>query len=282
VDFFAPIVDDPYTFGRIAAANSLSDVYAMGGVPITVMNIVAFPVKTMPMEVLKDILRGGLDATQDAGALLVGGHSVDDGELKYGLSVAGTVHPDRILTNEGAKPGDVLFLTKPIGTGIIATALKKDAATLEAVEAMVQSMTTLNRAASEAMQEVGVNACTDITGFGLLGHAMEMAKGSKLTLVIEASKVPLLEETLAYAARDMVPGGAKANREFFETSAKKNTVADELYTSLWDPQTSGGLLIAVPEKKADPLRSALLKHGASFAAQIGRCVAGPAGIEVLA
>lgn len=271
VDFFAPIVDDPYTFGRIAAANSLSDVYAMGGRPVTVMNIVGFPKKKMPLEVLQEIMKGGLDATREAGAVLAGGHTVEDEELKYGLSVTGVVHPDRVITNAGLREGDALVLTKPLGTGIIATALKKDAASDKAVETMVRQMTALNRAASEAMQEVGANACTDVTGFGLLGHASEMAQNSNMGITLESSKVPLIEGVLDYTAKKMVPGGADANKEFYKPGIRMKAKVDELLlTVLHDPQTSGGLLIALPEAKVDDLLAALENRGVKGAVLIGR------------
>lgn len=281
VDFFAPIVDDPYTFGCVAATNSLSDVYAMGGVPITVMNIVGFPLKEFKLDVLKEILRGGLDATKESGAVLVGGHSVEDVELKYGLSVTGTVHPAKVLTNAGARPGDALVFTKRLGTGIIATALKKGAASNDSVERMTRSMCTLNRAASEAMQEVGVHACTDVTGFGLMGHAMEMVEGSDVGMEIEAGKVPLMEGVLEYTEKKMVPGGALANAKFYGDRIDRDAAVDDtLHTVLNDPQTSGGLLIAVAENKADDLIEELLKRGVESAARIGKCTPPPRRIRL--
>lgn len=272
VDFFAPIVDDPYTFGRIAATNSLSDVYAMGGRPLTVMNIVGFPVKEMSLQVLNQILRGGLDVTLEAGAVLVGGHTVEDGELKYGLSVTGIVHPDKVITNAKAQAGDALVLTKPLGTGIIATALKKGKASTESVEAMVRAMTTLNREASETMQEVGVHACTDVTGFGLVGHASEMMTASGIGMVFDAARVPLMLHVMEYTRQKLVPGGAGANQKYYACRVNKaDSVEEDLFTVLHDPQTSGGLLIAVSEAKAGQLVDLLQKRGCDATTVIGRC-----------
>ena len=214
VDFFTPIVDDPFTFGQIAVANALSDVYAMGGTPLTAMNLVAFPVKTLPPSVLKDILFGGLSKMEEAGVTLVGGHTVDDPEIKYGLSVTGLVHPKKILTNAKAKAGDQLVFTKPLGTGIIATALKGGMASEKAVRQMVESMTTLNRKASEWMQTFGAHACTDITGFGFIGHALEMAKASQVGLGIQ-SKGSRLSGGHGVCEIGLIPGGAYSNRQFF-------------------------------------------------------------------
>jgi selenide,water dikinase len=272
VDFFAPIVDDPFTFGRVAATNAMSDVYAMGGTPVTVMNIMGFPKTQMPMEVLTEILKGGLEATREAGAVLAGGHTVDDAELKYGLSVTGIVHPDKVVTNSGARSGDLLILTKPLGTGIIATALKRDAASPSAVDEMVRHMCTLNRAASEAMQVQGVHACTDVTGFGLLGHAWEMMQNSGVGMEIRSAAVPFMEGVLDYTAKGMVPGGAKANKDFYGPDIRRdNGVGEDLYTALHDPQTSGGLLIAVPIDKAYALTEALKARGVEYAVKIGEC-----------
>ena len=194
VDFFTPTVDDPFTFGQIAAANSLSDVYAMGGKPLTAMNIVCFPIQTMDISILREILRGGIEKIREAGVVLVGGHSVDGQELKYGLSVTGTVHPDKVIRKEGSAPGDKLILTKPLGTGIVSTAIKGGVASTQAIAKVVKSMTTLNQKASEIMQEIGVHACTDITGFGLLGHAAEMIEGTGVGMVIYANSVPIFPE----------------------------------------------------------------------------------------
>jgi selenide,water dikinase len=262
LDFFTPIVNDPYTFGQIAAANSLSDVYAMGGRPLTALNIVCYPRKTVPKDVLKAILAGGLDKVHEAGALLVGGHSVDDTELKYGLSVTGVVHPQRILTNSGAKPGDLLILTKPLGTGIIATAVKGRVASPEAEARAVAVMTTLNRLAAECLEGFAVHAVTDITGFGLLGHALEMATGSQVELTLFASRVPVLEAARDYAAMGMVPAGTFANRNFCEKSLEVAPRLDAVSLDLLaDAQTNGGLLIAVAGEQADSLLSCLHDRG---------------------
>ena len=215
IDFFTPIVDDPYTFGQIAAANALSDVYAMGGKPLTAMNVVCFPVKSLDISVLKDVLRGGVDKILEAGVLLIGGHSIEDNELKYGLSVTGTVHPDHLVTNSGAREGDKLILTKPLGTGIISTAVKKKAAGEAIAAEVARTMASLNRKASELMQEVGVHACTDITGFGLIGHATQLAQNSEVSVVISSGAVPLLPGVEEFAKRGLCPGGLQRNREFY-------------------------------------------------------------------
>ena len=214
VDFFTPVVNDPYTFGQIAAANALSDVYAMGGQPLTALNIVCYPCKTVPKEVLQAILAGGLDKIHEAGALLVGGHSVDDTELKYGLSVTGVVHPDRVFTNGGARVGDQLILTKPLGTGVIATAMKGRLASPEAEAAAIQVMTALNRLPQACLELLAVHAVTDITGFGLLGHALEMAVASNVELTFAAHQVPMLSAAREYAAMGLMPAGSFANRNF--------------------------------------------------------------------
>ena len=216
VDFFTPVVNDPYTFGQIAAANALSDVYAMGGRPLTALNIVCYPSKTVPQEVLLAILTGGLDKIHEAGALLVGGHSVDDTELKYGLSVTGVVHPDKVLTNGGARVGDKLILTKPLGTGVIATAMKGRLASPEAAAAAIEVMTALNRLPAACLETATLHAVTDITGFGLLGHALEMATASQVEITFFAHQVPVLAAAREYAAMGLVPGGSFANRRFCE------------------------------------------------------------------
>jgi len=258
VDFFTPIVDDPRTFGRIAAANALSDVYAMGGQPLTAMNIVCFPIKTLPRDVLRDVLLGGQEVVEQAGALLVGGHSVEDAELKYGLSVTGTVHPDRVITNAGAKPGDRLILTKPLGTGVLSTAIKGGMAPPESEAEAVKWMTMLNREAAEAMQATGVNACTDVTGFGLLGHALELAKASGVTLEIASSRVPIIPGAKDMASMGMIPAGSFANRKFCERAVTVEDGVDPILVDLIaDAQTSGGLLICVPQSGAAALHEAL-------------------------
>jgi selenide,water dikinase len=278
VDFFTPVVDDPYTFGQVAAANALSDVYAMGGRPLTCLNVVGFPMKEMGIEVLRKILEGGLSKIHEAEAVLVGGHSIDDGELKYGLSVTGLVHPDRVVTNGGAKAQDRLVLTKPLGTGVIATALKGGLASEVAVARMTESMTTLNRRPSELMQEAGARACTDITGFGLLGHALEMARASGTGIMIHAASIPLLEEALDYAAMGLVPAGAHANRDFASCRVDiKGDLSPVLLDVLYDPQTSGGLLISLPLKKAESLVKMLHRKGVTGATIIGEVVKKPKG-----
>lgn len=269
VDFFTPIVDDPRSFGRIAAANALSDVYAMGGTPLTAMNIVCFPRRAQPLDVLYEVLMGGHEVIEAAGALLVGGHSVEDPEFKYGLSVTGTVHPASVVTNAGARPADRLILTKPLGTGVLATAIKGGVAT-EAMEAeAVMWMATLNRAAAEAMVEVGVNACTDVTGFGLLGHGLEMARASGVTIEIRASRVPFIAGTRELASMGMIPAGSFANRAFCECALEADGVDSLLVDLLADAQTSGGLLLAVAEERADALHAALEKRGVPHP-EIGR------------
>jgi selenide,water dikinase len=274
VDFFTPVVDDAYDFGRIAAANSLSDVYAMGGKPLTALNIVCFPKDTMDFSILREVLKGGLDMMHQAGVILLGGHTVDDPELKYGLAVTGTIHPDKVVHNHGARPGDRLMLTKPLGTGIISTAIKGGAASKQAVAGIVKSMTTLNRAASEAMLAVGVSACKDITGFGLLGHAAEMIEGSDAGMVIEAAAVPIFPAAKEYHDAGMVPGGLGRNRDYRKNMVDMdNKIPSYLQDILFDPQTSGGLLIAVPAKKAASLLARLHKEGVAEAAIIGEVTA---------
>ena len=270
VDFFTPIVNDPYQYGQIAAANALSDVYAMGGRPLTALNIACFPLQTSPPEVLKEILRGGMDKVHEAGALLVGGHSVEDPELKYGLAVTGIVHPDKILTKAGAKKGDQLILTKPLGTGIIATALKGRLASREAEAAAIRVMSELNRAAAEALEGLEVHAVTDITGFGLLGHGLEMANASKAELTIYASRTPVLSWAREYANMGLVPAGSHANRRFCEKHLEIDSQVSQVDVDLLsDAQTSGGLFIAVPPQHGEMLLSRLQERGVIEAAVIG-------------
>lgn len=281
IDFFTPIVDDPYWFGQIAAANAFSDVYAMGGRPLTAMNVVCFPIKEMPLRILQEILRGGLDKVKEAGAVLVGGHSVEDPELKYGLSVTGIVHPERVIRNQGARPGDRLVLTKPLGTGIINTAIKGGLAEERTISKAIETMATLNREASEVMQQLGVNACTDITGFGLLGHLCEMVEGSDVGMRIYASRVPYFPEAEEFAKMGLVPGGTYRNKEFREQMVDLHPeIPPWLVDILFDPQTSGGLLISVPEERAEELL-ARLKQRRVEAAIIGEVIQEPrAKIEV--
>ncbi len=278
MDFFTPIVDDPHTFGMIAAANSLSDVYAMGGRPICAMNIVCFPAGEMEISVLREILAGGLEKLHEARAVLAGGHSVQDKELKYGLAVTGLVHPDRVLANQGARPGDRLILTKPIGTGIVSTALKAGQASTTAVEAATAAMTALNRAAAEALAAFEVHACTDITGFGFIGHAAGMIAETDLGLVFDGRAVPLLPGTIDYAEMGLLPGGLHRNRAFREEIVSWDPgVPMPLRDALYDPQTSGGLLIAIPEPEAAALLDTLHTAGLAHPAVIGEVVAGGAG-----
>lgn len=245
VDFFPPIVDDPYHFGQIAAANALSDIYAMGGKPLTALNIVAFPAATMPPEILSRILQGGAEKVAEAGAVIVGGHSIKDKELKYGIAVTGIIDPEKIIRNVGARVGDHLCLTKPLGTGIITTAIKHDAATAEDVAAVTAMMTQLNSATSELMVKHGAHAATDVTGYGLLGHAYEMAGGSRVSFELEFDRLPLLPNVLRYAEAGHVTGGANANREYLAERIKISPHLTEAQVHLlFDAQTSGGLLIA--------------------------------------
>jgi len=278
LDFFTPIVDDPYIFGQVTAANALSDVYAMGGRPLTAMNIVCFPVKTMDMSILREILAGGLDKIREAGVTLVGGHSVEDQELKYGLSVTGIIHPAKVVLNTGAEVGDKLLLTKPLGTGIISTALKGGLAEEGAVSKAIKCMVTLNRRASELMMEVDVHACTDVTGFGLLGHACEMIGEADVGMVIYSSSVPLLPETEGYAQMGLIPAGTIRNRDFRLPMIELATeISDERLLILFDAQTSGGLLISMPGQEADMLLQRMHEEGIEEAAIIGEVVAEPKG-----
>ena len=278
IDFFTPIVDDPYSFGQVAAANAMSDVYAMGGKPLTAMNVVCFPVKTMDMSILKEILAGGIDKIHEAGAILVGGHSIEDEELKYGLSVTGTIHPAKVVLNTGAKTGDRLILTKPLGTGIISTALKGKIASETTVAKATKSMATLNRKASELMQEIGVHAATDVTGFGLLGHACEMIEGTDVGMLIHSAAVPFFPEAKELAEKGMIPGGLHRNRGFRLIMVEINKeVPDYLADIFFDPQTSGGLLISVAEKKAPVLLERMHQEGIEEAAVIGEITTEPKG-----
>lgn len=251
VDFFTPIVDDPYMFGQIAAANSLSDVYAMGGTPKTVLNIVGYPIKKLGPDILAQILCGASDKVQEAGAVVIGGHSIDDQEPKFGLSVTGVIHPSRVFKNIGAKPGDALVLTKPIGVGIQTTAIKRDKLTEDQLHKVMETMATLNNKASEALEDLHPNSVTDITGFGLLGHAFEMAKGSDVTFKVNYEKVPVLEGTTALAEEGIVPGGSKANHRWLANDVEYDESLKEFEQwILCDAITSGGLLVSLPEEEA--------------------------------
>jgi selenide,water dikinase len=270
VDFFTPIVDDPYAFGQIAAANALSDVFAMGGTPVTALNIVGFPITKLDPSILGDILRGAQEKIAEAGAVLVGGHSIDDPEPKFGLSVTGTIHPHRILTNAGAKPGDLLILTKPIGVGIQTTAIKRDVLTPEQTQTVISVMSTLNKQAAQVMKDFPVNACTDVTGFGLLGHSLEMARGSRTGIVLYADRVPILEGTKELALQGIVPGGTKSNAAWVAEAVTYSDRLDETdRLILCDAVTSGGLLISVPASHAEDLLHALHQSGVSWAGLIG-------------
>ena len=276
VDFFTPIVNDPFSFGRIAAANSFSDIYAMGGRPITAMNIVCFPIKDMDKSILKAILHGGLEIIHETGAVMAGGHSVEDPEMKYGLSVTGIVHPDHFISNERARPGDVLVLTKPIGTGILTTALKGGVLNDKVTAEITELMATLNKGASEAMAEVGGNAATDITGFGLIGHALEMAKASKIGIRLNAADVPVISEAMTFASMGMVPEGSHRNRNFCSHEIHLSPQVDPLIIDLLtDAQTSGGLLISVPGGKADLLLQKLIERNTPCAKVVGEVVSKP-------
>jgi selenide,water dikinase len=276
VDFFTPIVDDPYWFGQIAAANALSDVYAMGGTPKTAMNLVAFPVKEMELSVLRQIIQGGLDKLAEAGVVLIGGHSIEDKELKYGLSVTGVVHPARVLTKKNLRPGDRLVLTKPLGTGIVSTAIKAGMASADLTDKITHLMASLNRAAAGIMSSFDVSACTDVTGFGLLGHLAEMVCGSGTSARIFSDRVPLIAEALEFAAMGLIPAGAYKNREFRESMIEfMETVSRSRQDVLVDPQTSGGLLISVSGNQTNGLITALKDAGIHDAAQIGEIRHGP-------
>lgn len=280
VDFFTPIVDDPFVYGQIAAANALSDVYAMGAVPLTALAIAAFP-KDLDHAVVRQILAGGLDKLREAGVALLGGHTVQDTEIKFGYAVTGEVDASRVLANSGARPGDRLILTKPLGTGIIATALKFDRAPRAAVDAAIQSMTSLNRAAARVLSDSAgaVHGCTDVTGFGLIGHAAEMAAASGCAIEIDAATVPLIEGARRLASGNL-PGGGRSNRDHFGgLVAVAAGVEPDLLDLFYDPQTSGGLLAAVDPAEAEPLVRALAAAGVT-ASIVGRCVAGAPGLRI--
>jgi selenide,water dikinase len=282
VDFFTPVVDDPYWFGRIAAANAFSDVWAMGGRPLFALNIVGWPVGKLPMEMLGEVLRGGAETARLAGASILGGHSIDDPEPKYGMAVTGMIHPDRILRNVGARPGDVLVLTKPRGSGIATTAVKRELATPALLDAAVELMAALNRAAGEVLAASGaVHALTDVTGFGLLGHGWEMASGSGVALRLRTADVRVLDGIHELAAKDVVPGGSKANLRWVAPNLK---VAEGLAPTwpqvLADAQTNGGLLAAVDRARAPQVVAALVAAGVGAAAVVGEVLEGAPRLEV--
>lgn len=269
IDYFTPVVDDPYDFGQIAAANALSDVYAMGGTPLFALNVVCFPASYL--DVLKEVLRGGNDKVKEAGAFIAGGHTIEDEEPKYGLSVTGIVNPRKVVKNSTAKPGDVLILTKPIGIGVINTAIKGEMCPPHVHSLAVDVMKYLNKDASQMMMEVGVNACTDITGFGLLGHAYEMASSSGVTIEFNKNAIPLIEGAKDLAEMGLIPGGCYRNKNYLKREVYLENVEDVLADLMFDPQTSGGLLISVEEEKADELYQKLNKK-LKFGAFIVGCV----------
>lgn len=274
VDFFTPTVDDPYTFGQIAATNALNDVYAMGGKPLTAMNIVCFPVKEMDISVLRDVLRGGLDKMREAGVLLVGGHSVEDNEIKYGLSVTGVIHPDKVLFNRGAVAGDSLILTKPLGTGIVSTAVKGGEIDKELLLQSVDSMTRLNKTAAELIMENGsIHACTDITGFGFLGHACEMIEGSNVGLRINSAIVPVFNGLQKIVEEGFIPGGLYRNKNFrIDQIETRDSCPAWLLDVFFDPQTAGGLFFSLPAEQASSLVGKMHSAGIGDAAIVGEVV----------
>ena len=276
VDFFTPIVDDPYWFGQIAAANALSDVYAMGGTPKTAMNLVGFPLEKMDISILREIIQGGVDKIKEAGVVLLGGHSVDDPELKYGLSITGFIHPDRVLTKQNLKAGDKLILTKPLGTGIVNTAIKGGLASQETIERVTRLMARLNRKPAEIMSRYEVHACTDITGFGLLGHLAEMVTGSGQSIRLLGDAIPMIPEAREYGQMGFVPAGAYRNREFREGMVEFGRSVDRLTQDiLFDPQTSGGLLISVSRDVSESLVRELKSDGVPEAVIIGEVMSTP-------
>jgi len=276
VDFFTPIVDDPYWFGQIAAANALSDVYAMGGKPKTAMNLVAFPLKEMEISVLRQIIQGGIDKLTEANVVLIGGHSIMDKELKYGLSVTGFVHPKQVLTKNNLQVGDRLVLTKPLGTGIVNTAIKAGMVSADITDQVTRMMASLNRDAAEIMLNFNISACTDVTGFGLLGHLAEMVCGSGISVRIFSGQTPVIAEALEFASMGFIPGGTHKNRQFRESMVTfAETVERSRQDVLFDPQTSGGLLLGVSANSADDLVAALEDAGVSTVAQIGEVLDNP-------
>lgn len=272
LDFITPIVDDPYVFGKIAACNSLSDVYAMGGTPLTAMNIVCFPLGKFSLDILQKTLQGGMDVLKSSGVQLLGGHSVEDDEFKYGLSVTGTVHPDGILTNNGIRAGDVIIITKPIGTGVISTAIKAGAAEDGHLKPFTDVMTTLNNTIADMGDLSFIHACTDITGFGLIGHLREMLSGNNLEIRVDAGHIPLLPGAIEYAGLGLIPGGMYRNRDHVGNLCTiEKGVPREIADLAFDPQTSGGLLLAVAQKDTERLLEHLHRKGARQASVIAQC-----------
>ena len=277
VDYFTPVVDDPRMFGQIAAANALSDVYAMGGKPLTVLNIVGFPITKLDPSILADILKGAGEKVQEAGALIVGGHSIDDQEPKFGMAVTGIVHPKKVWTNHGAKPGDVLILTKPIGVGIMTTAIKRDLLNEQEIELVTNTMAELNRKSAEVLMNYTVHACTDITGFGLLGHAKEMAAGSGVGITIVKEQVPVLPRSNELAEQGIVPGGTIANHKWLRECVEYSNLAQHEQYLLCDAVTSGGLFVSIPEAEAENCLKDLKDKGIEYAAIVGKVTADEVG-----
>ena len=281
VDFFPAIVDDPYLFGQVAAANAMSDVYAMGGEPVSALNIIGFPEGKLEIEALELLMLGGADKVNEAGAVIVGGHTMTDSELKYGLSIMGTIHPDNVVLTAGARPGDAIILTKPLGTGIYSTAMKKGVLDEEQERLFIDQMIALNAPAARAMVAAGAHACTDVTGFGLAGHALEMATGSDVTIAIDMEAVPLLPDAADFASQGLLTGGGMSNVQFTSIALEvEGNLTREQMMLLHDPQTSGGLLISLPAEKAQGLVDSIRNSGAGYAAVIGEALP-QAGKQIL-
>jgi selenide,water dikinase len=279
VDYFTPVVDDPYLFGQITAANSLSDIYAMGATPLFALNIAGFPADTLPLELLARILQGGAAKAAEAGISIIGGHTIRDAEPKYGMAVTAVIHPDKVISNAGARPGDRLILTKPLGIGIITTAMKKGLVSEETIAEAMEQMATLNKAAAEAMVEIGAHACTDVTGFGLLGHLSEMVRGSGVGALIRLHQVPVLAEAWSLVRQGIAPGGSHRNLDFLrERLDVADGIGEDALLLLADAQTSGGLLIALPQDAAPLLQNALAGRGVPVFAEIGEIIAEPVGV----
>jgi len=282
VDVFTPLVDDPYVFGQIAAANSVSDIYAMGGKPLTALSIVSFPIEKLSPRIMNKMLQGGIDKLKEAGTVVIGGHSIKDNEIKFGFAVTGIINPKKIMTNDKAKPGDILILTKPIGTGVISFANQIGKASPQALRAAAKSMVELNKTAAEIAAQMGVRTGTDITGFSLLGHLSEIVRQSGVTAEIYAKKVPLFKEVLAYVRKGIISGAIERNREYSSQFVSRSDGIDpDLETVLYDPQTSGGLLLAIPGKKAGRLLARLKAGGVKKAAVVGRIVSKSEGQIIL-
>ncbi len=281
VDYFTPVVDDPYAFGQIAAANALSDVYAMGATPLTVLNIVGYPIAKLPHETLAKILEGGAEKVREAGAVIVGGHSIDDNEPKFGMAVTGTCHPDDLWTNAGARAGDAVVLTKPIGVGVVTTGIKRGLATPDETCEVTQVMAELNKSAAQVGRSFEIHACTDVTGFGLLGHGFEMTRASGLHLTVHADQVPILESAFRFVKAGAVPSGSTRNKEHVAPNVTYHTNSAELETLLTDSVTSGGLLMSLPREQAGELVRALQQSGVTWASVIGEFSEGVPHIDVV-